>query len=172
MPIPIPLLIAAGAVVVFGGKKPKSKTATRSTALKCGDNIPKGFICKDGVLRAESLDKSVIERAREGAGTDGIPPIKLLNAIDESMLDTESDDDTGDFEISEEDISIGADEEMGDLAINYNESMDQRETCREFLEAIYVEPSDADELALNDIAAEQTAIPAMKACSCPRVLGR
>lgn len=157
--IPLPILIAAGAVVLLGGKK-KSASAKSS---KCDPNAesPKGFVCKNGVLRAVALDRSTIEKARN-AGADK-PAVGLFDAVDESVLEIEEVDNTGEFEISEEDVSIGADEEMGDLAISYNDNViDQRETCREFLEAIYVVPSDDGELALNDVAAVQTAIPAMK----------
>ena len=142
---PLPLIIAGGvAIAVLGGKK-KSKTgkAKNRTGKACDITKapPKGYLCDGGVLQlAPIIDEDILETYEEA-----------------------SPEERGDFEIEEEDISISDQETaIQDTAMRSAQAEEIPATCEEFLEAIYVRPTDATEIPINKVAVEQTAMPVMK----------
>ncbi len=142
----LPLIVAAGAVAVLSGKK-KKRSGPKS-GQKCDPELdaPSGFSCDDGFLSEQP--------------------------VDESDLDSEVDlskEDIGDFDMDEEDVSAADDEESGEPGDRAPEPEPEPEPepdpsimCEEFMQAIHAVPSSEEELPINPVAVEETALPAMK----------
>jgi len=141
----LPLIVAAGAVAVLSGKK-KKRSGPKS-GQECDPELgaPSGFSCDDGFLKEEP--------------------------IDESDLDSDADlskDDVGDFDMEEEDVGSADDEESGDpgdQAPDPDPESDPAQMCEEFMKAIHAPTSNPDEIPVNPVAVEETALPAMKAAA-------
>ncbi len=142
MPSPIPLLLAAGAAaVVLGGKKKKRKSKPRTGESCDALEPPVGYSCDEGVLQVEAIDEGDLEKDEEPTG-----------------------DEAGDFDMKEEDVSLTEGEEAAEVTLTVEEvHEDPAVMCEEFLAAIHVDPTEADEFPINAVATEQTAIPAMRA---------
>lgn len=139
MPNPVPLLIAAGvAAVALGGKKKRTKSRE---GVHCDVSVPvpEGYVCDDGLLRVEAVDEGDLEKDEEPTG-----------------------DEVGDFETKEEDVSLTDGEEGGTISVVVEQPQDPVAMCEEFMHAIHVVPTEPDEIPINQIAAEETAIPTMK----------
>jgi len=140
---PLPLLLAGGAALVLLGGKKKSKPKRKSLAgqpCEADAAAPDGMICRGGILHPEIIDESMLEKYEEPTGEEA-----------------------GDFETKEEDVSLTAEEEPGQVTLQSDEAVDPATMCDEFLQAIHVVPTEAGEIAINKVAVEQTAIPTMKA---------
>ena len=152
MPIAIPILIAAGALVVIGGKGSKA-----SKSSKPSKTPEAAWATEPELLPLPHLAPAV---------SSGM----FQPAVDEVYLerdDVVAGDDAGDFETEQEDVSIGKDEEMGSSAFELDETeirqgKDPKTVCEEFLKAIHVTPDDEFELPINKVAVDLTAIPSMR----------
>lgn len=138
MPIPILLIGAAAAVLLSGGKKRRKSLAGQS----CDPQLdsPKGYMCDaNGVLRTKAVEESQLE-------TEDAP----------------SSEDLGEFATEEEDVSLHENEETASVGlVDVQDEQSPSEMCEEFFQAIHVVPETAEELPINSVAVEQTAIPAM-----------
>lgn len=145
MPGALPLLLAGGAAaVLLGGKKKSKKAKKKSLAgqpCEVAVGTPDGYICEDGTLRIDVIDEDDLEKDEEPTGEE-----------------------VGEFETKEEDVSLTEGEEAVVMtAHDEAPAPDPALMCEEFLQAIHIVPTEAGELPINKIAAEQTAIPTMKA---------
>lgn len=96
----------------------------------------------------------------------GSSSIKWEGAVDESDLDEQSKDDLGDFETDEEDISLGEDEDGADAEYEGLElEIDPQKTCEEFMRAVHVIPEEDGDLTINEIAVDETVLPAMRSAA-------
>lgn len=142
MPSPLPLLIAgAAAVAVLGGKKKAQPTKAQPTKVQsCSSDsvVPDGMRCRDGALIPNIIDESMLEKYEKSSGPDA-----------------------GDFEVEEEDLPIGDNEEVAQL-VYIDEPADPKARCEEFLRAVYVAIPEEGEPPINRIAVDMTVIPAMR----------
>lgn len=88
-------------------------------------------------------------------------PSSKEGAVDESNLDDKSKTEQGDFETEDEDISFGEDEEGLGEERAPDIDIDSEKTCEEFMAAVHVVP-ETGELPINEVAVEQTVLPAMR----------
>jgi len=141
---PIVLLGGAAAALLLAGGGKKKKKKTKSLAGQPCDiaaGAPSGYACDEDGLLFKVVDEGELEKDEEPSG-----------------------DEVGDFETKEEDVSMGSDEDSASIpSITHQIAEDPEKMCEEFLQAIYVSPTDEGELPINSVAVEQTAMPAMKA---------
>ena len=142
----LPLLLLGGAALMIGGKKKRR-----------GHRAVEGGSCA-------SLGPAVHEEKKEeGVVCD----YDSGDWVDEGDLEADEEpkgEDAGDFETKDENIESSDDEDVqvGEaVSISIDES-DPGKACEEFLEAVHVVPESPDELPINQIAVEQTVLPAMK----------
>ncbi|MHC4433925.1 MAG: hypothetical protein ACYTBS_18955 [Planctomycetota bacterium] len=136
----LPLLAAAGAALVLSGGKKKRKGPKSGQKCDPNQSAPRGFLCEDGFLREE--------------------------AVEESELDELSKEDSGDFEMEEDDVGLTEGEEAGDEAEAESEpepEPDAQKTCEEFMAAVHVAQAEPGELPINAVAVEESVLPAMRA---------
>lgn len=132
---PVPILLGAGiAAALMSGKKKRRKSRV-GEACSADSAAPTGYICDNGALAFAPIEEEDLEVDAEPSGEEA-----------------------GDFEMREEDVTLGAGEEAGSMEI-----ATRTVSCDEFLQAIHVTPVDAGELPINEVAAQETALPAMKA---------
>lgn len=139
----LPIIIAGGALALLSGgkKKKRKKSPSVGDACAAGAHLPNNLVCEDGIVKQHVIDESDLE------SEDGL-----------------SAEDVGDFETREEDVSLSDGEEVAEKSMEMDQQeVDPVDACEEFLRAIYVKPDDPEEIPINKIAAEQTALPAMKA---------
>lgn len=132
---PVPILLGAGiATMLLSGKK-KRRSKSRVGEACDASTAVEGYVCEDGALTFAPIEEDVLESEEEP-----------------------SSEEAGEFEMREEDVTLGDGEESGGV-----EMTTRVVTCDEFLTAIHVTPADAGELPINEVAAQETALPAMKA---------
>ena len=138
---PILLLGAGAAAVLFsGGKKKRRQKSLAGQPCEVAVGTPSGYYCGiDSLLHTKVVDEGSLETDQELSG-----------------------DEVGDFETKEEDVSLNEGEEPATAGFDAQPAQDPKEMCEEFLQAIYVVPTEEDELPINAVAIEQTAMPAMK----------
>jgi hypothetical protein len=143
----LPLLLLGGAALMLGGKK-KRRTSTRT---------PDGGSCA-----ALGPDVHEIKKA-EGIACD-FDSGAWVEEVDLEAEEEPKGENAGDFETKDEDLASTVDEDVQTseaISISIDED-DPSKVCEEFLEAIHVDVEAQDEIPINKIAVEQTAMPAMK----------
>lgn len=140
---PVPFLLAGGAALLLLGSKKKSRRMDKKSSVgqpcDATTKAPAGMICYDGILHPDIIDESMLEKDEEP-----------------------SDEELGDFETKEEDVSLLDGEEAGEITMVSHEAVDPIKMCDEFLQTVYVTPTEEGEAPINKIAVEQTVLPTMK----------